>query len=52
MGLVDARTVVGNGLDPGTEIATNAGIVVVGAPAVPRPDEHDAKTSMSAHAPI
>lgn len=51
-GLADSRTAVGNGLDPGTEIATTAGIVVVGALAVPRLDEHDAKASSNVHAPI
>ena len=35
-GPVAARTAAGNGLDPGTEIATNAGIGAVGALEVPR----------------
>ena len=50
-GIVDLRTTVGNGLAPGTEIAKTAGIVVVGALAVPRPDEHDAKARTNANAP-
>lgn len=46
-----ARTAAGNGVDPGTEIATNAGIGAVGALAVPRLDEHDANARTNAHAP-
>jgi hypothetical protein len=50
-GIVDFRTTVGNGLAPGTEIAKAAGIAVVGALAVPRPDEHDATTINNVNAP-
>ena len=44
-GRLEARTVVGSGAEPGTEIGTIGGVVIDGALADPVPDEHDASTT-------